>query len=168
MKEINIRRSVRSYNSEKVSKEDILKILKSGMQAPSAGNQQAWEFIVIENKDSLQELTNISKYARAIGESSFSVLVLGTPIKARFVENIEQDLGAVCQNMLLEATHLGIGSLWTAVSPLKDRMDFAKKHFNLNDNLLPYALIAFGYPKDESAFKFKDYFDESKIHYEKY
>ena len=50
MNEIFIRRSIREFVEKPVEKDKIENILKAGMQAPSAKNQQAWEFIVVTSK----------------------------------------------------------------------------------------------------------------------
>ena len=57
MEAIFNRRSVRKYTNQAVEEEKIIKLLKAAMQAPSAGNQQPWEFIVVQKKDTLKELS---------------------------------------------------------------------------------------------------------------
>lgn len=49
MKSIYERVSIRRYQNKPVEQEKILQIIKAGMQAPSAGNQQPWEFYVVTN-----------------------------------------------------------------------------------------------------------------------
>ena len=63
MEIINIRRSTRTYKEIKVENEKINKLLRAAMQAPSAFNQQAWEFIVIDEAEKLL-IENIEKYLR--------------------------------------------------------------------------------------------------------
>lgn len=168
MEVINNRRSIRSFTDETVSDENIEKILRAAMQAPSAGNQQPWEFIVIKDKKRLLGLTAISPYAKPIGKASFCIAVLGNKKIAAFPENIYADLGASCQNMLLEATSLNIGSLWTSVAPLKDREEFLKEYLNLKDEHIPYALLAFGYPSSEDAFKYIDRYKRDRVFLDSY
>lgn len=167
MKEIDIRRSVRNYSDKEVSKEAIEKILRAGMQAPSAGNQQAWEFIVVKNRKNLEKLSHVSKYAYSVSKSSVSIVVLGNFDYAKYEENLEQDLGAVCQNMLLEATHLGIGSLWMGIAPIKDRMKFVNDFFDLKGEHYPYAVLSFGYPHNDDSLRYVDRFLPERVHYEK-
>ena len=63
MNEIFHRVSIRKYEDKSIEKEKILQILKAGMQAPSAGNQQPWEFYVVTNKEKIRELSKVSPYA---------------------------------------------------------------------------------------------------------
>ena len=63
MKEILHRVSIRKYEDRPVEKETILQILRAGMQAPSAGNQQPWEFYVVTDKAKIQMLSKAHQYA---------------------------------------------------------------------------------------------------------
>ena len=161
MKEIFARVSVRKFLEKPVEKEKIEKILRAAMAAPTAGNQQEWEFIVVENKDNLQKLSTFSPYSKSLAEAPIAIVLLSNKDKLRYPENWQQDLGAAAQNMLLEAVHLGLGSVWLGVAPLEDRMKFIADFFNLSDNLQPFAVLPFGYPSGEH--KPKDRFDPSKI-----
>ena len=57
MKEIFERRSIRKYTAEPVSLEYEEKLLRAAMQAPSAGNEQPWEFIVVRDPETLKKMT---------------------------------------------------------------------------------------------------------------
>lgn len=165
MNSIFTRRSVRSFSDKEVEADKIEKILRAAMQAPSAGNQQPWEFIVIKGKNNLEKLSHLSIYTGSLVGASIGIVVLSNKDRYRFGEHWEQDLGACTQNILLEATELGLGSVWYGTAPSKERMDFVKNLYSLDDNLLPFAVIAIGYPKDADANKFIDRFDPSRIRY---
>ena len=63
MNEIFHRVSIRKYQDKPVENEKIMQILRAGMQAPSAGNQQPWEFFVVTNKEKIRELSMSHQYA---------------------------------------------------------------------------------------------------------
>ena len=65
MEAIFNRRSIRKYEEKPVEKEKIEKLLRAAMQAPSAANQQPWEFIVVEDKTGLKKLSETKKAAAA-------------------------------------------------------------------------------------------------------
>ncbi|MDF2882361.1 MAG: nitroreductase [Clostridiaceae bacterium] len=67
---------------------------------------------------------------------------------------------------MLEAVELDLGAVWLGAAPIKERVDYIKKMFNLKENLKPFCVIALGYP-DGQENKFIDRFDEKRIHYEK-
>ena len=64
MKEIFHRVSIRKYKKQAVEKEKILQILKAAMQAPSACNQQPWEFYVVTDPEKIQKLSQTTPYAQ--------------------------------------------------------------------------------------------------------
>ena len=71
------RRSIRKYKNQKINKEDIDKILKAAMYAPSAMNLQAWHYIVIDDRDVLIETIKSIPYAEMLKQSAAAILVCG-------------------------------------------------------------------------------------------
>ena len=63
MKELFHRTSVRKYLDKQVEDEKVEMMLKGAMAAPSAGNQQPWEFYVVKNKETIEKLSKTSPYA---------------------------------------------------------------------------------------------------------
>lgn len=165
MESIFERRSVRSFKSQRVEDEKVEKMLRAGMQAPSAYNQQAWEFIVVRNKEIMKRLSTSNQYAGSLADADVCIIILGNTEKMTLQLMWEQDLGACTQNVLLQATELGLGSVWYGTTPYKDRMEFIQKEFNLTENLLPYCMIGIGYPKNENANHFIDRYDADKVRY---
>lgn len=166
MKEIFSRASVRKFKDIKIEEIKIEKLLRAAMAAPSAGNQQPWEFIVIENKQTLEELAGMSPYSKFLAEAPLAIIVLANKDRMRYPENWQQDLGAATQNMLIEAVHLDLGAVWLGVAPLEDRMKYIKDMFNLDNNLEVYAVVPFGYPAVVP--KAQDRYDMTKVHFERY
>ncbi len=165
---INTRRSIRQYDDKEVSDEDILKILKAGMQAPGSRlGAEPWEFVVIKNKDTLAKLGEIKPRVT----NAPVAIVLVANIERSFYKTVwQQDMGAAAENMLLEAVNLGLGGLWNGVAPEEDRMKAIGKIIGIDDitETKPYCIITLGYPADGWENKFLDKFDEERIHYEKY
>lgn len=162
---IQNRRSIRKYDDKLVEKEKIEKLLRAGMQAPSAANQQPWEFIVVENKETLQKLSKTSIYAAPIKNSPLGIVVLVKEELLKFPSCWQQDLAAATENILLEAVELGLGAVWLGVAPEEDRMAYIKDLFKLPNGVEAFALLAVGYSSDN---KFEDRFDANRIHYERY
>lgn len=66
--EIFHRTSIRKYQNKSVENDKIEKILQAAMAAPSAGNQQPWEFYVVKDKTTLDKLSKINPYASCLQE----------------------------------------------------------------------------------------------------
>ena len=105
---INTRRSIREYQPKDVDDEDILKILKAGMQAPGSRlGAEPWEFVVIKDKETLSKLGEIKPRVT----NAPVAIVLVANIERAFYKTVwQQDMGAAAENMLLEAVYLGLGS----------------------------------------------------------
>lgn len=165
---INTRRSIREYSDEPVNDEDILKILKAGMQAPGSRlGAEPWEFIVIKNKETLAKIGEIKP---RVTNAPVAILLVANIERAFYKTVWQQDMGAACENMLLEAVNLGLGALWNGVAPEEERMAKIGEIVGIDDitNLKPYSIVTIGYPADGWENKFMDKFDEERIHYEKY
>jgi len=165
MESILIRRSVRAYLEKKVEPEKIEKLLRAAMQAPSAGNQQESEFLVVQDPAALAQLSAMSPYSGMVAQAPLAIVLLGNTERMKFPENWEQDLGAAAENLLLEAVDQGLGAVWLGVHPLKERIEAVRSQFSLPENLRPFAVIAAGYPKKENANYFADRWDADRIHY---
>ncbi len=165
MNSIFIRRSVRNFLTNDVEDVKLDKILRAAMQAPSAGNGQPWEFIVVKGQKNLNTLAQFSPYATSLKKANLGIVVLGNKTKTPFPEYWQQDLGAATQNILLEATELGLGSVWYGVAPERDRMVYISKLYKLDEHLLPFCVIAIGYPEKENANHFVDRFDFNRVRY---
>ena len=164
---INTRRSIREYSDKDVSDEDIMKILRAGMQAPGSRlGSEPWEFVVIKNKETLSKLAEIKPRVKT---APVAILLVANIERAFYKAHWQQDMSAAAENMLLEAVNLGLGGLWNGVAPTEETMDKVAKLFELdNVNQVPFCVITLGYPAEGWENKFMDKFDESRIYYEKY
>jgi nitroreductase len=160
------RHSVRRFTDEKVSDEKIENLLKAGMQAPSSCNAQPWEFIVVDKKEDKEAISNMHKFAKPAANASHLIITLGNLNEAKVIGMIEQDLGACNENILLQATHEGLGAVWLGFHPIEDRTLKLKEFLNIPDYCIPFSVICVGYPQNESEVKLR--FDESKVHFDRY
>ena len=166
LKDIFNRFSCRNFEDKPVEKSDIEIILKAAMQAPSAGNQQPWEFIVVDKPDILEKLTKVSPYSTPVKTAKCAIVILGNNKLCKYPENIDMDLSACAQNILLQVTNLGLGSVWLGIAPLEDRMKNVRELFNLGEDIRPFAIIPVGYPKREIKQKLR--YDEKRVHFNAY
>ena len=164
---INERRSVRQYKDKPVEEEKIDLLLRAGMQAPSAANQQPWEFIVLQEKENLKKLSEMSPYAGMVSEAPLAIVLVANEDRMKFPENWEQDMGASTQNILLKAVDLELGGVWLGVAPLEERMTYVRDMFGLDKNIKPYAVVPIGYPAEGQENKFVDRYDVERIHRDK-
>ena len=148
MKEIFERRSIRKYTADPVSLEHEEKLLRAAMQAPSAGNEQPWEFIVVRDPETLKKMTEGHPYSTPLLGAPLGILDCGDVNKQKFNPYAYwvQDCTAAIQNLLLEAQHLGLGAVWMGLHPIKEREDVLIKLFELPEGIIPLGMIAVGHP----------------------
>lgn len=157
------RRSVREYTDEVVSQEDITSLLEAAMQAPSANNQQPWEFIVVDDRAILKRLSTVSHGAWMLEQAPLGIIVVMQD-GGKSPQMKPQDCAAATENILLEAVRLGLGAVWIGVYPLEERMNSVASILNITKGCA-FAQIAIGHPKNHKPI-IKRY-DESRIHHNK-
>ena len=165
---INSRCSTRFFTDKKISRDLMEKIIKSAFTAPSACNLQPWEFIVITDEDTLRDMADVHPYASMFKTATAGIIVCGNMEKC--IENHEefwtQDCSAATENILIAANSLDIGSVWTGIYPVMERCRYLSEYFNLPDNIMPFSLIALGYPGQKK--NIIDKYDENKVHFDKW
>lgn len=164
MEAIFNRQSIRKFTDEPVKDEDIKTILRAAMQAPSAGNQQPWDFIVIKNQETMNKILEISPYATPLKQAQVAIVVCGDEEKERFKGYWVQDCSAAIQNMLIQSTFMGLGSVWLGIYPEQDRVDGLRSILNIPESVTPLSIVALGHPGEER--RIEDRYKEERIHNE--
>ena len=160
------RASVRAYTDQPVEQEKVDLLLRAAMAAPSGGNQQPWEFVVVTDDETRAQLAEVSPYAKPAGKAPLDIVLCMRTEGLRFPEIAEQDMGACAENILLEAVELGLGAVWQGIWPVPERMQGIKDLLGLPENIAAFAIISIGYPQKEP--KQSDRFDATRVHYNKY
>lgn len=158
---IQTRRSVRQFSPEPVSSDDVNLLLRCAMQSPTAGNAQSWKFVVIDDRQVLDQIPGIQKYAGFVSRTPLGILVCGddTMNERLWI----QDACIAAQTILLAAHASGLGACWLAVEPFTEFIEGFRQLLHLPINIHPVCFIAIGHPA--VAIKTDDRFDPAKIHY---
>ena len=163
METIFTRRSIRKYTDEKVSDEQVEKLLKAGMAAPSAGNEQPWHFIVLTERDKMVKITDFHQYANMLNEAPVAIMVCGDTSLEKYKGYWVQDCSAATQNILLAAEDEGLGAVWLGVYPIEDRIEGLKEMFDLPETVISFCVIAIGHPAEEK--EPADRYNKERVHY---
>lgn len=163
---LHSRRSVRAYTDAPVSKDDVRRLLDAAMIAPSAGNAQPWQFIVVDEPALLQKVPDINPYAAMAPKSPVSIVVCGDTAAEKYPGFWVQDCAAAVENLLLAATGLGLGTVWTGIYPLEERVRGFRDLLGLPDHVVPLALVVVGHHAGENAEKSR--FDVAKVHHNRF
>lgn len=145
MEALASRRNVRSYQGESLSQEDLAQILEAGRRAPSAMNWQPWDFVLVTDRQQLQELAKVWQGARHVADSAATiVLVAPVPKDDAERDRMRFDLGQATMAMMVAAADLGIGSGHADISD----QERAREILGIPDDRVCVLQIALGYPAD--------------------
>jgi len=143
------RRSIRSYIPSELSPEQLKYVLEAAIWAPSAGNLQPWEFIVVDNKDEMRQLARASLSQMWMTEASAIIAVCADVERTGVIYGERgrrlyaiQDCAAATQNMLLTSYSIGLGTCWVGAFYEEE----VRKILKLPANVRPLALITIGQP----------------------
>jgi nitroreductase len=142
---IRARRNVQSYQERAIAPEDLDQILEAGRRTPSAGNQQAWDFVVCTDREQLAQLAKVWRSGGHVARSAATIaLVAPNPDDARSRDLIQYDLGQATMSIMLAAADLGIGSAHSAVSD----QELARRLLGFPEDRFCAWLISLGTPAD--------------------
>ena len=162
MEAILTRRSIRRYTEEGVPDTVIEEILRAAMQAPSAGNGQPWQFVVITDRATLREVPRFHPYAKMVPDAPVAILVCGDLRREIYEGFWVQDCSAATQNILLAAHAKGLGAVWVGIYPLEDRIAGFRRLLGLPEHVIPLSLVPIGFPAVRKPGE--ERFDRSRIH----
>ena len=166
---IQKRRSIRSYEDKNVPKEIIKTVIHAGNKAPSSMNYQPWRFVVVEGREIHQKLLHIAlpnakkifdnfkekdpkhyeSIMRRFDESEDPVYYSAPVIIFVIGRGVYADHSCplACQNMMLAAYSLGLGSCWVGLGSMIADNAEARELLDLKDDEKIFGPIILGYPK---------------------
>ena len=157
------RRSIRKYTPEEVPDTVIQELLEAAMAAPSASNQQPWQFMVIRDRRVLDQIPGCHPYSAMVKEATVVILVCGD-LKLETSKGFwAQDCSAATENLLLAAHARGLGAVWLGVYPREDRVKGLRKLLNLPDHVVPLALVPVGFPAEKKPRAGR--YNAARVHY---
>jgi len=162
---IKSRRSIRKFSTQPIKRETIEVLIRAAMQAPSAANEQPWQFIVIDDKRLLHNIPKFSPYAPT-QTASAAILICGDMNLIKIPDYWIQDCSAATQNLLLAAHDLGLGAVWTGVINLPGRTEGFRTMLNLPTTIEPLGLVVLGYPAQ--FVKPENRYNKERVHYNKW
>jgi len=151
---IRKRRSIRSFKSVDVPEDVVEKLIDAARWAPSAGNIQPWEFVIVRGSETKRKLATAALNQTFISEASVVIVVCanrdrssrGYGSRGETLYCI-QDTAAATQNILLTATALGLGSCWVGAFNEEE----VRKVIKAPREIRPVAIIPIGYPAESPA-----------------
>ena len=160
MEAILSRRSIRKYANQPVPEPVLKQLLQAAMAAPSAGNEQPWQFVVIDDRKILDEIPTFHPHSSMLREAPIAILVCGDLKLAKY-KGWVQDCSAATENLLLAAHALGLGAVWLGVYPIEELVGEMRRLLGAPEHVVPFSLVSVGYPAERKPPA--ERYDESRI-----
>lgn len=165
------RRSIRKYSDELLSSDETRMILEAALLSPTSKNKHSWDFIAVEDKETLKALSLCKPHSASfVADAALAVVVAGNPlISEAFIE----DASIAAINMQLQAEELGIGSCWVQIrgrfhSDNVTAGDYINDLLDIPMPLEVVCVISFGKKEQERAPADIDSLRWEKVHIGKY
>lgn len=156
------RRSIRKYADSPVSEADVKTLMECAMAAPSADNQQPWQYVVVADRDVLNRIAVAHPYAQMCREATLAVVVCGDVGNAKYPDYWQQDCAAATQNILVAARALGLGACWCGVYPSQKCVIAIRELLGIPETATPLCVIAVGHPAEQKPPGNR--YDASRVH----
>lgn len=165
------RKSIRKFENRPIEANKIEQLKKAILLSPTGKKKNHWDFIFIENNESLQKLANSKTHgSKLIGNARLAIAVIGDPqISDTWVE----DCSIASIILQLQAEDLGLGSCWVQIhkrehNAEKSAEQFVKETLDIPNSKRVLSIVAMGYPTEKRAPIVESEPLYHKIHLEKF
>ncbi|AFK22866.1 nitroreductase family protein [Pyrococcus sp. ST04] len=164
------RRSIRNFKREKIPKEVVGLILKAAFLSPSSHNRRPWEFIVIDDKRILKQLSKAKPGVEPLAGASLAIAIIADERKS---DVWLEDASIVAEHIHLATFALGLGSVWIQIMKRKtfegeDSEEYVRKILGIPSHLRVPFIIAIGFPGEKKPPHGEEVFEWWKVHHNFY
>ena len=168
---IQKRRSMRKFTEEELTQEEVVTLLKAGLMAPSSKGSTCWQFIVVDDKQTLEKLSGCKKVGSTfLKDASLAIVVVADPLAS---DVWIEDASIASIYIQLQAEDLGLGSCWIQ---LRERFspegvpsnEYVHEVLDLPLQLQALSIIALGHKGMERKPFNEDHLQWEKEHINKY
>ena len=168
---ITNRRSMRKFTGEKISQEDVVSLMKAALMSPASKRSNGWQFIVVDDKETLQKLSHCKEHGAAfLADAALAIVVTADPLAS---DVWIEDASVASILIQLQAEDLGLGSCWVQV---RERFhasgvpadEYVHEALDIPLQLQVLSMIAVGHKGMERKPFDEEHLQWEKIHINKY
>ncbi|MEM7828206.1 MAG: nitroreductase family protein [Candidatus Aenigmatarchaeota archaeon] len=150
---IKTRRSIRKFKEQIPDEALIKKCIEAACYAPSSKNSQPWSFVIVRDKEKINELSKTQPYAEFLQNAPVAIVALADESKSP--NHWIEDCSCAIMLLMLEAHSLGLGTCWCAVylPNTQSREEYVRKVLDIPPSIRVVAIVGIGYPEEEPASK---------------
>ena len=146
------RRSIRKYSANEIAPEDVKTIIQAGLASPSSKSKMPWQFVIVEDKEMLQSLSQCKEFgARPIAGCALAIVVTASPYES---DVWIEDASIAAFSMQMQAQDLGLGSCWIQVRERMDKQgqsaeENVKTLLNIPEEMRVLCILSIGHREEE-------------------
>ena len=165
------RRSIRQYTKEKLSKEQVERIIKAALLSPTSRNGRSWEFILVDDEELLEKLAESKQHGSSfLREAALGIVVMGN---AEITDVWIEDASIAASNIHLTAASMGLGSCWIQIRERRhdDKQsagDYIHELLSIPKEYKILSILSVGYPGEEKPPHDENKLPYAKVHLNKY
>lgn len=168
---IAVRRSMRKFTDEELTQEDVVALMKAALMSPTSKSTNSWQFIVIDDKDTLRKLSLCKEHGSAfLANAALAIVVTADPMAS---DVWIEDASVASIIIQLQAEDLGLGSCWVQV---RERFtasgvptgEYVREVLDIPLQLQVLSIIAVGHKGMERKPFNEEHLQWEKIHINKY
>lgn len=168
---IKNRRSMRKFTDEELTQEEVVTLMKAALMAPTSKRSNAWQFVVVDDKETLQKLSRCKEQAsQFIADAALAVVVIADPMGS---DVWIEDASIASIYLQLQAEDLGLGSCWVQVrerfaAPGVTSNEYVHDVLDIPLQLQVLSIIAIGHKGIERKPFNEEHLQWEKIHLNRY
>ena len=162
------RRSVRKFTDEDVTKDQLNQILQAGLLAPTSRNRKPCNFLVVSNKETLKELSEVKEHgSKFLADANKAIVVIANTLVA---DTWIEDSSIALSFMHLMAADIGVGSCWIQIHMRKssdgeDAEKLVRDIVKIDDYFRIVGILALGIPDGDVKPHTLEDIDKTIIHF---
>ena len=168
---IKTRRSMRKFTPEELTQDEVVTLLKAALMAPSSHRSNSWQFVVVDDKETLARLAKCKDAGAAfVADAPLAVVVLGDPT----ITDVWIEDASIASIMIqLQAEDLGLGSCWAQVRERftadgRPAEDVVREILGIPEQLRVLCIIAIGHKGMERKPFNEEHLLWEKVHINKF
>ena len=166
------RRSIRKYTGESIPEEKLKLILQAGLSSATSKNRKPWEFVVVQERETLQALAKCRAGAAGMLEKAGCAVVVFADTDVT-PDVWAEDCSIAMSNMHLMADALRLGSCWIQgrcreTAEGQSTEEYCRKLLGVPEQFALEAILSIGVPAERPAGYTVEDLKEEKIHWEKF
>lgn len=146
------RHSIRRYTDQEISAEDVKCILEAALLAPSSKSVRPWQFVLVDDKDTLAKLAGCkANGTRPISTCALAIVVCASHEKS---DMYIEDMSIAAAYMQLQATALGLGACWIQVrnrftADGESAEDIVRNLLDIPHDMIVECIVTVGHPDEQ-------------------